>query len=124
VTVRFLADADLRVEIIEGLHSREPAVDILDVKTSGLRGTADPALLEIAAGPNLDRSRPANDDTALSRASRCREASSGDVHRSAAAERHRRSHRIALSRVDGLASRRMAESDRVLAFPVNGRGQS
>jgi hypothetical protein len=26
--------------------------------------------------------------------------------------------------VDGLASRRMAESDRVLAFPVNGRGQS
>jgi hypothetical protein len=26
----------------------QPAIDILDVKTSGLRGTKDPALLEIA----------------------------------------------------------------------------
>jgi len=49
VTVRFLADEDLRAGIIEALHSREPAIDILDVKTTGLRRTADPALLELAA---------------------------------------------------------------------------
>jgi len=30
-------------------RSREPALDILDVKSAGLRGTKDPALLEIAA---------------------------------------------------------------------------
>ena len=34
---------------IKGLRSREPAIDILDVKTAGLRGTKDPALLELAA---------------------------------------------------------------------------
>jgi len=49
VTVRFLADEDIDVAIIKGLRSREPAVDILDVKTAGLRGTKDPALLELAA---------------------------------------------------------------------------
>src|SRR5437762_1173087 len=35
--------------IIQGLRSREPALDILDVKSAGLRGTKDPQLLEIAA---------------------------------------------------------------------------
>jgi hypothetical protein len=49
VTVRFLADENIHTDIIDGLRSREPAIDILDVKTSGLRGTKDPALLEIAA---------------------------------------------------------------------------
>lgn len=49
MTVRFLADEDLDVGIIQGLRSREPAIDILDVKTAGLRGTKDPALLELAA---------------------------------------------------------------------------
>jgi hypothetical protein len=49
VTVRFLADENLHADIIEGLRSREPAIDILDVKTAGLRGTKDPTLLEIAA---------------------------------------------------------------------------
>jgi hypothetical protein len=49
VTVRFLADENIRASIIQGLRSREPAIDILDVKTSDLRGTKDPALLEIAA---------------------------------------------------------------------------
>jgi hypothetical protein len=39
VTVRFLADEDLRDSIIHGLRSREPALDILDVKSAGLRGT-------------------------------------------------------------------------------------
>jgi hypothetical protein len=43
-----LADENLDIDIIRGLRAREPAIDILDVKT-GLRGTADPALLEIAA---------------------------------------------------------------------------
>jgi hypothetical protein len=49
VTVRFLADEDLDAVIVAGLRSREPAIDIVDVKTAGLRGTKDPALLEIAA---------------------------------------------------------------------------
>ena len=49
MTVRFLADEDVRTGIIQGLRSREPAIDILDVKTAGLRGMKDPALLELAA---------------------------------------------------------------------------
>jgi hypothetical protein len=49
VTVRFLADEDLDSDIIKGLRSREPAIDILDAKQAGLRGTKDPVLLEIAA---------------------------------------------------------------------------
>ena len=48
MTVRFLADEDLKTSIVQGLRSREPAIDILEVKTSGLRGTKDPALLELA----------------------------------------------------------------------------
>jgi len=47
VTVRFLADEDVDVDMLQGLRSREPAIDILDVKTAGLRG--NPALLELAA---------------------------------------------------------------------------
>ncbi len=50
MTVRFLADEDIDVDIVQGLRSREPAIDILDVKSAGLRGTEDPALLELAAG--------------------------------------------------------------------------
>ena len=49
MSVRFLADEDLDADIIAGLRSREPAIDILDVKSTGLRGTKDPDLLEIAA---------------------------------------------------------------------------
>ena len=49
MSVRFLADEDLDADIIGGLRSREPAIDILDVKITGLRGTKDPALLELAA---------------------------------------------------------------------------
>jgi hypothetical protein len=47
VTVRYLADEDLKVGIVQALRSRELAIDILDVKTVGLRGTKDPALLEM-----------------------------------------------------------------------------
>jgi hypothetical protein len=44
VTVRFLADEDLNSDIIGGLLSREPAIDILDIKNAGLRGSKDPFL--------------------------------------------------------------------------------
>ena len=47
--VRFLADEDVRADIVQGLRLREPALDILDVKSSGLRGSKDPALIELAA---------------------------------------------------------------------------
>jgi hypothetical protein len=49
VTVRFVADEDLDVNILRGLRAREPVIDILDVKTSGLRGRKDPDLLALAA---------------------------------------------------------------------------
>ena len=49
MTVRFLADEDLDSDIIEGLRSREPAIDILSAKKTSLRGTKDPDLLEFAA---------------------------------------------------------------------------
>jgi len=49
VSVRFLADEDIDVDIVQGLRSREPAIDIPDVNSAGLRGTKDPALLELAA---------------------------------------------------------------------------
>ena len=49
MTIRFLADEDLDADIVHGLSSAEPAIDILDVKTAGLRGMEDPALLELAA---------------------------------------------------------------------------
>lgn len=47
--VRYLADEDVRAGIIQGLRAREPAIDILDVKTAALRGTKDHELLELAA---------------------------------------------------------------------------
>jgi Domain of unknown function (DUF5615) len=49
VTVLFLADEDLHAGVVAGLRYREPAIDILDVKTVGLRGKTDPELLELAA---------------------------------------------------------------------------
>ena len=49
MTVRFLADEDLHAGITDGLRSREPAIDILDARTAGLRGRTDPVLLDLAA---------------------------------------------------------------------------
>ena len=49
MTVRFLAGEDLDADIVRGLRSREPAIDILDVKTADLRGTKDPDLLDLSA---------------------------------------------------------------------------
>lgn len=48
MSVRFLADEDLNSDIINGRRSREPAIDILDAKTAGLRGIEDPVLLDLA----------------------------------------------------------------------------
>jgi hypothetical protein len=44
-----MADENIDTDIIDGLRSREPAIDILDVKTAGLRRAKDPDLLELAA---------------------------------------------------------------------------
>ena len=48
MTVRFLADENLDSDILAGLLSREPTIDIVDENTAGLRGTKDPDLLELA----------------------------------------------------------------------------
>ena len=52
MTVRLLADEDLDSDIIKGLQTREPTIDILNIKETSLRGTEDPELLEIAAEQN------------------------------------------------------------------------
>jgi len=49
VTVRFLADEDLDSDIINGLLSRDPAIDVLDIRNAGLRGAKDPVLPGLAA---------------------------------------------------------------------------
>ena len=49
MSIRFLADEDINRKVVQSLRSREPAIDILDVKTGGLRGTDDRDLLELAA---------------------------------------------------------------------------
>jgi predicted nuclease of predicted toxin-antitoxin system len=49
VTVRFLADEDLHAGVIDGLRSRESAIDVLDAKTAGMRGEKDTVLLDFAA---------------------------------------------------------------------------
>ena len=54
MTVRFLADEDLDADIIDGLRSREPAIDVLDIKRAGLRGKADAVLLDLAAQQSRD----------------------------------------------------------------------
>jgi hypothetical protein len=51
VTVRFLADEDLRDSIIRGLRSREPALDILDVK-SVAAGKSSPGLFVVPDQPS------------------------------------------------------------------------
>jgi hypothetical protein len=52
VTIAFLADEDLDADIVDGLRSREPALDIVDVKTAALRGTKDPDLIRLSAFQN------------------------------------------------------------------------
>ena len=118
MTVRFLADENLDSDIIMGLRAREPAIDILDVKTAGLRGTADPTLLEIAA--QQDRVLITYDRNTMPRHFRGRL----DLGKPTPGvfilpERHRRDHRVAATCVGGIASGRVAESDRISAVPVS-----
>jgi hypothetical protein len=41
VSFRFLADENIDSDIVQGLRSREPAIDVLDVKTAGLRRASE-----------------------------------------------------------------------------------
>jgi predicted nuclease of predicted toxin-antitoxin system len=47
--IRLLADENVNVHILEGLASREPDIDVIHVKSVGLRGVSDPEILEWAA---------------------------------------------------------------------------
>ncbi|MBI4905181.1 MAG: DUF5615 family PIN-like protein [Acidobacteria bacterium] len=49
MTVRFLTDEDVDIDVVAGLRLREATIDIPDVKSSGLRRRSDPYLLELAA---------------------------------------------------------------------------
>ena len=50
--LRFLADADLNLAIVNGILRREPSVDFLTAHTAGLRGRSDPQVLAHAADLN------------------------------------------------------------------------
>lgn len=50
---RFLADEDLRFEIVLAVRRMEPAVDIATVVELGLPGTLDPDLLAFAEANGL-----------------------------------------------------------------------
>src|SRR5271165_5275476 len=51
--LRFLADADLNADIVEGVCRREPSVDFLTARKANLLSKPDPDVLELAA--NLGR---------------------------------------------------------------------
>lgn len=119
MTPRFLADEDIDSNILHGLRSWEPAVDILDVKNASLRGMADPALLELAA--QQDRILITHDRHTMTRhfLERIAAGKSTSGLFIAAPRRHRRDHRVASPRVDCVPGGRVAQPDRVSAFPVN-----
>jgi hypothetical protein len=50
--VRWLADENLNNDIVRGLLSREPTLDIVRLQDAGLSGVDDPALLVWAAAQN------------------------------------------------------------------------
>jgi len=106
VTVRFLADENIDVHIIQGVWVREPAIDILDVKRAGLRGTKDPALLELAA--EQGRILITHDRNTMTQHFRERLAArkivTRLVPRSQTAQRHRRHNRMAASCLDSIPS--------------------
>ena len=114
MTVRFLADEDLDVALIEGLRSREPAIDILDVKAAGLHGTKDPALLELAA--QQGRIMVSHDRETMPKYFRER-LGSGKLTAGLFVVPQQPS---AIG-VDRLRGGGMAGSDRLYAVPVNGR---
>jgi predicted nuclease of predicted toxin-antitoxin system len=49
LSIRFQADADLRVPIIKGLKRREPSIDFATAHEAGLAGLDDYAVLALAA---------------------------------------------------------------------------
>jgi hypothetical protein len=49
VTLRFLADADLKRSIVSGVKRREPAIDFRSSQAAGLEGIEDPEVLTIAS---------------------------------------------------------------------------
>lgn len=49
MSIRFLADADLRQSIVTAVVRREPAIDFQSVIEVGLPGLPDPAVLAMAA---------------------------------------------------------------------------
>ena len=46
---RFLADANLKKAIIEGVRRREPSINFLTAEEAGLRGVPDPEVLQLGA---------------------------------------------------------------------------
>jgi hypothetical protein len=50
--VRFLADENLNVAIVDGVRRHVPEADIITVQEAGLRGMPDERLLEWAAAEN------------------------------------------------------------------------
>ena len=50
--MRWLADENLNNDIVRGLLSREPTLDIVRLQDAGLSGVDDPALLVWAAAQN------------------------------------------------------------------------
>lgn len=105
MTISFLADEDLRTGIIRGLRSREPAIDILDLKTAGLRAMKDPALLELAAREGrimISHDRETMTQHFFERLVAGKSAP-GLFIVPPAAERHRRDRRIAATGVVGIS---------------------
>jgi hypothetical protein len=49
VAIAFLADEDLNRDIIEMLLTREPSINVLDIKETAFRRFDDDAILELAA---------------------------------------------------------------------------
>jgi len=49
VSVRFRADADLKLSIVAGTRRREPAIDFQTAQEAGLNGLRDPRVLSLAA---------------------------------------------------------------------------
>jgi hypothetical protein len=124
VTIRFLADEDVDTDIVERLRSRELAIDILDVKSAGLRGTSDPALLEIADRQDrilITHDRRHDRRTMTRHFYECApagKAKAGVIHPSAAERSRRGDSRSPASYLDGIGSGRVAESSRIFALPL------
>src|ERR1039458_6281759 len=120
--VLFRSDEDLHADIISGLCSREPSVDVLDIKNSGLRGSKDPVLLDLAAEQYrilITHDRRTN-DALLPGAYRGWKMEPRHIHRPSE-DRNRRYYRAPGSCVDCVEAGRVARSDRVPAPPMKTR---